>query len=553
MINFTDLYCHPTTVLDVLADMDMYNQGNVDKDFFLKKSQEEGQPTFVSFHNGAPIQAAASNLKPSSANRVAVIPIKGMMQRRYNYAHMATSTEFVRMQIELANQMPDVRAIVLDITSGGGTVSGTYELAEAVRNSNKPVIAAITDLGASAAYWVASAASEVYVTNPLTQVGSIGAITQHQSFASALEKAGIDIKFITSKNAAAKAYGNFAEPLEGDALKAIQKSLNDAEKHFHSAIRRTRGSVLNEDAAFTGEIFSPEVSRDIGLIDGVKKMDRILGRALTIGNKHYQEEKNKKKSNSIKYNAMNTNTGIGAFAEFLPNSKPRFSENVELSAQEATDLYDALDNLKSGNVEAKAKIETLEGEVAEANTKIAGLVAEVEAANAATADAKTQIEEAKAEVTARNEKIEELNTRISELEAASTESDSEAATKLAEVEAQLETANENLATANTEKEEASNKVTELTAKVEELEGTINANAEEVTELKVQLANAVTENNRLARQFGARSRVAIQSGEEPNEGDNNEEFASNADRAVATRDLDNLFALNGKLNLNSFIN
>lgn len=556
MLNFSDLFCSPQTVVNALNDIKMHQEGKLEHDHFLKKSQEEAQPSFVSFENGEPLMAASANSKTTTAtNRVAVIPIKGMMQRRFSYFYQATSTEFVRQQIALANAMPDIRAIVLDITSGGGTVSGTYELAEAIRKSEKPVIAAITDLGASAAYWAASAASEVYVTNPLTQVGSIGAITQHYDYSKYLEKEGINISFITSKNAEAKAYGNFTEPLEGKAKEAIQRSLNDAESHFHSAIRRSRGSVLNEESAFTGQVFNSSVARDIGLIDGVKQMDRVLGRALTIGNQHHNEEKKKKKKNYSNTNkAMTNQNGLQGFAEFLPTQKVRFTEDVTMSAQEATDLYDAFANYKNQLEEAGTTVETLNQSIAEANTQIEGLQADVETANSATAEANARIEELEAEATASNEQIEALNARIEELEASVNTAGEEVNAQLEEATARVDELTASLEEATTATTEATAQVEELNAQVETLNGTINEREEEITSLQTQLGSAVAENNRLASAYGARNRAAINtvSVKEDKEEDG-EQFVSKADKAVVKRDLDSLFALKSGINIKSILN
>lgn len=557
MLNFSDLFCSPQTIVNALNDIKMHQEGKLEHDHFFKKSQEEAHPSYVSFENGEPLMAVSANSKNSSnENRVVVIPIKGMMQRRFSYFYQATSTEYVRQQIALANATPDVRAIVLDITSGGGTVSGTYELAEAIRRSEKPVIAAITDLGASAAYWVASASSEVYVTNPLTQVGSIGAITQHYDYSKYLEQEGINISFITSKNAEAKAYGNFAAPLEGKAKEAIQRSLNDAESHFHSAIRRSRGSVLNEETAFTGHVFSSTVARDIGLIDGVKQMDRILGRALTLGNKYYQENTNKRKNNSNtnKNKAMTNQNGLHGFAEFLPTQKVRFSEDVTMSAQEATDLYDAFAKYKNQLEEAGTTVEALNQSIAEANIQITGLQSDVETANSATAEANARIEELEATATASNEQIEALNARIKELETSANTVGEEANLQLKEALESVEELTASLEAATTATTEATAQLDELNLKVDTLSGTINEKEEEITSLKTQLGSAVAENNRLSAAYGARNRAAINTitVKEDNEEDG-EKFVTKAERAVVKRDLDSLFALKSGINIKSILN
>lgn len=72
---------------------------------------------------------------------------------------------------------PAVRGIVLNIDSPGGTVSGTNEFAALVKEAikRKPVWAYVSNLGASAAYWIASAAENITIERTAS-VGSIGII-----------------------------------------------------------------------------------------------------------------------------------------------------------------------------------------------------------------------------------------------------------------------------------------------------------------------------------------------------------------------------------------
>ena len=70
-----------------------------------------------------------------------------------------------------------IGAIVLNIDSPGGSVYGVEELADKIYKARgtKPVYAVANSLAASAAYWIGSAASQLYVT-PSGEVGSIGVL-----------------------------------------------------------------------------------------------------------------------------------------------------------------------------------------------------------------------------------------------------------------------------------------------------------------------------------------------------------------------------------------
>jgi len=108
------------------------------------------------------------------ASDVALIELSGPLMKHQSSLG-GTSTIDARRQVREATAAERIRAILLAIESPGGTIAGTAELADEVSKAAtiKPVHAFIEDLGASAAYWVASQASWITV-NASGLVGSIG-------------------------------------------------------------------------------------------------------------------------------------------------------------------------------------------------------------------------------------------------------------------------------------------------------------------------------------------------------------------------------------------
>jgi ClpP class serine protease len=115
-------------------------------------------------------------------NGVAVVPVIGPV---FRYANLfteisgATSTQVLATDIQQALDDPKVRSIVLNIDSPGGVAAGINELAEMIYagRDRKKIVAYIGGTGASAAYWIASAASEI-VIDETTLVGSIGVVVE---------------------------------------------------------------------------------------------------------------------------------------------------------------------------------------------------------------------------------------------------------------------------------------------------------------------------------------------------------------------------------------
>lgn len=120
----------------------------------------------------------------SVIGRTAHVPMTGPIFPRPNML-----TKFFGVGVALSDFAQDLKAIianseidsvVLNIDSPGGSVTGVNETANMIKaaTSMKPITAYVSGTGASAAYWLASAASEV-VLDPTSRVGSIGVVVAH--------------------------------------------------------------------------------------------------------------------------------------------------------------------------------------------------------------------------------------------------------------------------------------------------------------------------------------------------------------------------------------
>jgi protease-4 len=102
--------------------------------------------------------------------KIAVIRIEGDIWGSY--------TAYVRQAMDEAARDPAVRAVVLEISSPGGEVTASEDLYfEVLRlRDSKPVVATVNEIAASGAYYIASAADQIYA-KPGSMVGNIGVIS----------------------------------------------------------------------------------------------------------------------------------------------------------------------------------------------------------------------------------------------------------------------------------------------------------------------------------------------------------------------------------------
>ena len=107
---------------------------------------------------------------------VAIIAIDGVIGQRMNLFSKISggvSSDMVKRDFVEAVNDPSIKGVVLAIDSPGGTVPGTSELSKAIREARgrKPIIAWTDGSMGSAAYWIGSAADEIYISSDTTMVG----------------------------------------------------------------------------------------------------------------------------------------------------------------------------------------------------------------------------------------------------------------------------------------------------------------------------------------------------------------------------------------------
>jgi len=239
----------------------------------LLVARAEGEK-LVSSEMAAAISDARAAEIADVDGKVAVIPVYGVLAQKMDFMSAmsgGTSYAVIKKSLHSALAHEDVKAVVLDIDSPGGTVPGTDELAteiRAIRGGEKPIIAQVNSLAASAAYWIASAADEIVVT-PSGRAGSIGVYTAHDDVSAALEKRGIKRTYISAGKH--KVEGNETEPLGKDTLAHVQDGVNRSYQRFVAAVAEGRGTTAGkvEDGYGQGRVYYAESLLDRGMVDRV--------------------------------------------------------------------------------------------------------------------------------------------------------------------------------------------------------------------------------------------------------------------------------------------
>ena len=218
--------------------------------------------------------------RPEAPRSVAVMKLHGAL-----YPRGSGSMESFAERLAATAANADVGAIVLDVNSPGGTVARTAETAAAVRAAAqvKPVVALADNLMASAAYWIGSQASKLWVT-PSGEVGSIGVRGSHFDISQALADAGVKVTSITSSDSPYKGELSPFAPLSEEALAEVQAQADREHGHFLADVARGRRTSVDavRDSFGRGRTVDAQRAVQLGMADQVGTLADVLASLRTL-------------------------------------------------------------------------------------------------------------------------------------------------------------------------------------------------------------------------------------------------------------------------------
>ncbi|BBH34649.1 S49 family peptidase [Pseudomonas sp. St290] len=199
----------------------------------------------------------------------ALINIEGMIADKE-----PASADNIVGSLRAAFEDPKVKGVVLRINSPGGSpVQSGYVYDEIVRlralHPDIKVYAVISDLGASGAYYIASAADQIYA-DKASLVGSIGVTAAGYGFVGSMEKLGVERRVYTSGEH--KSFLDPFQPQKPEETAFWQGVLDTTHKQFIASVKKGRGERLKDKEhpeLFSGLVWSGEQALPLGLIDGL--------------------------------------------------------------------------------------------------------------------------------------------------------------------------------------------------------------------------------------------------------------------------------------------
>ena len=227
-----------------------------------------------------------TGLGAAKKDAVAVIPIFGVIYQTDSSKVWERGSQQIARRIKAAADKKEVKAILLDINSPGGSVGAVQEIYSAIlrakAETRKPFIARFGDVSASGGYYVASACDKI-IAEPGTITGSIGVIFSASSFAGLMNKIGMRNEVI--KSGQFKDIGSPMRNMTTEERKLLQTLIDDSYEQFVSAVSEGRKMTVEEVKTLAdGRIYTGRQALNVKLVDKLGDLQDALDMAGEMGN-----------------------------------------------------------------------------------------------------------------------------------------------------------------------------------------------------------------------------------------------------------------------------
>ena len=201
-------------------------------------------------------------------DRIGVVDLDGVI----------LSPEPVVGQLKKFADDSSIKAIILHVNSPGGGVAASEEIYREVKRireeKKKKIVVSIETVGASGAYYIASASNKIYADNG-SIVGSIGVIAEWVNYGDLLKWA--KLKNIVFKTGEFKDTGNPARDLTPAEQAYMQSLIDNMFGQFVQAVADGRGMKFDDVKSIAnGKVWTGEQALSMKLIDNVGDFQAVV-------------------------------------------------------------------------------------------------------------------------------------------------------------------------------------------------------------------------------------------------------------------------------------
>lgn len=200
-----------------------------------------------------------------------------------------TGSDEITAEIKSAKDMGEVKAVVFEVNSPGGSVVASREIYEEIKALDKPKVAYFREVAASGGYYV-SAGTDYIISDPDAITGSIGVIAIFEDLSGLFQKLGINYTIV--KSGELKDLGSQNRPLTDKERAVVEGIVNETFDEFKNVVEQGRAGKLNMqkfNEILDARILTGRQAKSIGLVDQLGNKDDAIKKAADMANISYTD------------------------------------------------------------------------------------------------------------------------------------------------------------------------------------------------------------------------------------------------------------------------
>jgi protease-4 len=221
-------------------------------------------------------------LGPAEGDRVAVITASGNILPGEQPPGTIGGDSLAKL-IRSAVEEEDIKAIVLRVNSGGGSMFASEIIRQQMLyagEKEKPVVVSMGAVAASGGYYIAADADEIWAT-PSTITGSIGVFAAFPTFEELLDRVGIHTDGVGTTDLAGSLRAD--RPLNPELVSILNSGVDFAYRSFLEIVAAGRDMSVEEiDPLAEGRVWSASDALEAGLIDRMGSLEDAVASAASL-------------------------------------------------------------------------------------------------------------------------------------------------------------------------------------------------------------------------------------------------------------------------------
>ena len=230
----------------------------------------------------------------SDSNKIAVVTVEGSIMRGEIEPGIAGADGIARL-IRKAHESADVKAVVMRVNSGGGTVLGSEIIRDELLETQKkglPIVVSMGDVAASGGVYIATPADYIFAQST-TITGSIGVAYAFPTLENTFEYIGINTDGVTTSKYAG---WDISQPIDEAHSKLINADAAKTYQRFVDLVAESRDKTSDYIYSIaSGRVWTGTKALELGLIDEIGQINDAIEKAAELADLDMYEVKYFKK------------------------------------------------------------------------------------------------------------------------------------------------------------------------------------------------------------------------------------------------------------------